>query len=154
MPTWSDWIRYIRGSWEIERAAFEADLPVAVPVLAPGAVWPWLDLEIGERLATVRVHQWVPGTTLSDPATVSIASQLGDVLGRVHRLLPQLAEWRRAPAWPEDWRTAARTGDRVSRPWDHTFNDALPMLEEASELFREATIYDVYIFVMQCDMLF
>jgi hypothetical protein len=138
MPTWSDWIRYIQGSWEIERAAYEAGLPVAEPVLAKGAAWPWLDLDIGERLATVRVHKWVAGTMRTDPASVAVATQLGDLLGRVHRLLPELTEWRRAPAWPEDWRAAAQVGDRVPRPWDRTFNDALPRLEEASELCRVA----------------
>ncbi len=132
MPTWSEWMRTIQGSWEIEKAAFEAGLPMATPVLARGAAWPWIDLEVGDRLATVRVHQWVPGNLRTDPATVPIASQLGSFLGRLHRLLPSLDTWRRKPAWPDDWARVVPNGDGSDGTWRQGFRDALPLLEEAS----------------------
>lgn len=132
MPTWSEWIRTIQGSWEIERAAFAAALPVATPILAPGAAWPWLDLEVGERLVTVRVHQWVPGIARTDPASPPVADQLGAFLGRVHRLLPSLDEWRRRPSWPDDWPRIAPHGDGSEGTWRQSFRNAIPLLEEAS----------------------
>jgi Ser/Thr protein kinase RdoA (MazF antagonist) len=134
MPTWSDWIRYVQGSWEIERAALDAGLPVAVPILAPGAAWPWIDLDVDGDPATVRIHRWVPGTLRRDPVSPAMATQLGGLLGRIHQLLPTMSEWRRPPTWPEDWSHVAPRGERPLWPWNRTFLDALPLLERASAL--------------------
>ncbi len=138
MPTWSDWMRAIQGSWEIERAAFEAGLPVAAPVLAPGAVWPWVDLDLGPRLATVRVHEWIPGILRTDPATLPVALQLGSFLGRVHRLLPPLDEWRRVPTWPQDWATLVPQLPGRPPPWTAHLQASVPLLDAASELCATA----------------
>ena len=139
MPTWSDWMRAIQGSWEIERAAFEAGLPVAAPVLAPGAAWPWIDLDLGPRLATVRVHEWVPGTLRTDPATLPVAVQLGDFLGRVHRLLPPMHEWRRVPTWPQEWATIVPVLPGPPPPWTESLQQAVPLLDDASALCATAS---------------
>jgi Ser/Thr protein kinase RdoA (MazF antagonist) len=132
MPTWSAWMRTIQGSWEIERAAFAAGLPVATPTLAPGATGPGTAPVGGERPVTVRVHQWVPGIARTDPASPPVAAQLGAFLGRVHRLLPSLDEWRRRPTWPEDWARVAPHGDGSEGTWRQGFRSAIPLLEEAS----------------------
>ena len=134
MPTWSDWIRAIQGSWEIERASFEAGLPVARPVLAPGAAWPWIDLDLGPHLATVRVHEWVPGNLRTDPATLPVADQLGAFLGRVHRVLPPMQEWRRPPSWPDDWAGMIPTQPGPSALWTQSLRDTVPLLDAASSL--------------------
>jgi hypothetical protein len=138
MPTWSDWMRAIQGSWEIERAAYEAGLPVAEPVLAPGAAWPWIDLDLGPRLATVRVHRWVQGTLRTDPATLPVAAQLGEFLGKVHRLLPPMHEWRRVPTWPQEWATVVPALDGPTAPWTRSLQAAVPVLDQASALCAEA----------------
>ena len=138
MPTWSDWMRAIQGSWEIERAAYEAGLPVATPVLAPGAAWPWLDLDLGPQLATVRVHRWVPGSLRTDPATLPVATQLGSFLGQVHRLLPPLHEWRRVPTWPQEWSTVVPSLHGTLAPWSQGLQAAVPLLDQASALCTEA----------------
>ncbi len=132
MPTWSDWISYIQGSWEIERAAWQAGLAVAEPVMAPGAMWPWIDLDVGDGLATVRVHKWEYGVLRTDPATVPVAKQLGDFLGRTHRLLPGLDEWRRPPTWPDDWASAVSWSTTTDRRLVQSLAGTLPLLEEAS----------------------
>lgn len=132
LPIWSEWKRSIEGSWEIERSAAAAGLPVAEAVVAAGAVWPWLDMEVGGHSETIRVHRWVPGRLRTDPVSVAAATQLGTFLGRLHQLLPTVDQWRRRPTWPTEW-NGVPNGDGSDETWRRSLRRALPVLEVASE---------------------
>lgn len=128
---WASWLGYFLGSWEIERAAFAAGLPVARPVLAPGASVPWVDVDARGTPTAVRVHEWVAGTRRVDPSSVEVAGQLGTFLGRLHRLLPQTRQWRRQPAGVADWHHAV-VPTAAGSEWYATYLACIPLLEDVS----------------------
>jgi Ser/Thr protein kinase RdoA (MazF antagonist) len=132
MPAWSGWIRALQGSWEIESAAVAAGLPVARPVHPPGALWPWVDLGFGRDQFTVRVHEWVAGVQRTDPVPPPLAYSIGELLARIHRLLPPLRRWRRRPMWPGDWSTGVPLPRQAGDLSTKFLADALPLLEAAS----------------------
>ncbi len=131
LPGWSVWQRSLHGSWEVERAAVSAGLPVAIPVLAPGSCVPWVDFDVAGEPVTFRVHEWVDGVARVDPPDEAVAAQLGTVLGRVHRLLPPLRSWRRRPDCPTDWRSPV-TVEATGSWWYPAYRASLPLLEELS----------------------
>lgn len=111
----------------VQHAAEAVGIPLPRPVLTPN----------GEAMvARTRVYEWVellPATPT--PVTPAVAREVGDLLGRLHRLaLPPPQEevntWFTEPPRLEDWDDLARRGADADAPWMAWLPDEIAFLDE------------------------
>ena len=111
----------------VQHAAEVAGIPLPRPVLTAA----------GEAIVDLtRVYEWVdllPATPT--PVTPDVAHEVGDLLGRLHRLaLPpaqqEVGEWFTHPPRLEEWRDVERRGADADAPWMTWLPDEIGFLDE------------------------
>ena len=111
----------------VQHAAEAAGIPLPRPVLTPN----------GEAMVEhTRVYEWVellPATPI--PVTPAVAREVGDLLGRLHRLaLPppheEVDDWFTEPPRLEDWNDLARRGADEDAPWMSWLPDEIAFLDD------------------------
>ena len=111
----------------VQHAAEAAGIPLPRPVLTP----------TGDAMVEhVRVYEWVdllPATPT--PVTPAVAREVGDLLGRLHRMaLPPASDavgtWFVQPPTLEDWRDLERRGAEADAPWMSWLPDEIDYLDD------------------------
>ena len=111
----------------VQHAAEAAGIPLPRPVLTPN----------GEAMVEhTRVYEWVellPATPT--PVTPAVAREVGDLLGRLHRLaLPppheEVDDWFTEPPRLEDWNDLARRGADADAAWMSWLPDEIAFLDD------------------------
>ena len=113
----------------VQLAALAAGVPLPAPVLAPDG---------RAVVGRIRVYEWVElGPALEGPVTSERAAEVGDLLGRIHRLgVPpegETGEWFLVPPTEAQWRQVLDTD--VASPWVELVTRELPHLLEISRRF-------------------
>lgn len=111
----------------VQHAAEAAGIPLPRPVLTP----------TGEAIVDhTRAYEWIdllPATPT--PVTPDVAREVGDLVGRLHRLaLPpaqdEVSSWFLEPPSADDWRDLARRGAAADAPWMVWLPDEIEFLAD------------------------
>lgn len=121
----------------VQHAAEGVGIPLPRPVLTPG----------GEAMVEhTRVYEWVDLLPAHPtPAAPAVATEVGDLLGRLHRLAlppadPGVDRWYLDPPTVDDWRDVLRRGTDGGMPWTSWLADEIDFLDDVGR--RVGTPYD------------
>jgi Ser/Thr protein kinase RdoA (MazF antagonist) len=108
----------------VQLAAVEAGVPLPLPVLTPeGAAF----------VDSTRVYEWVDADeALDTPVDVDRATEIGTLLGRLHRLEieppPAFNVWYEVPPTRDDWQDVVRQGEEAGASWGEWLERELDFL--------------------------
>ncbi len=139
----ADYMPWFERAFAVEMAAFNAGIPMPRPIPAARTGGCLAELPaVGERPATVRVHEWVDGIPVSGAdADTATARQVGVILARVHALrLPTEATLAEMLLVHGDahWHSLVERLRAADVPWASRLEAVLSTISELEAFVLEA----------------
>ncbi len=137
-----EWMPWLQAAWRLELAAWGARIRMPEPVPPPsGGVVAEVPVEDAPP-ATVRVHRWVNGRSISQPIDGVVGNWAGRTLAALHSLaMPAEPRWAFPPTGTTEatrWQDLVDLSKDAGAEWAGDLSALAPVVEEIYDLTQIA----------------